>query len=1235
MTSRPAPARRGSALITVIFLTAMFALLTASMLRYTMQEKRFNERNRLQLRAKNMAENISVYAAEQLTTKLYRTRATSAMAFMTGSNAIALPDSSGNASVLSNVKFATVSGMEVRAGMLAPTAYALVTDASDSNYGLQVSTATVPIIAKATVTHPTLGAQTAHVLQEMEISMTPLFQFGLFYNMDLELFPGQTMTIMGPVHTNGRLMARGEVGGTAVLTFSDRVSAANGLYADGQMKVAYRNRSGANTAGAGGSGAVNYTRINNTQLNLYSGTIWRDHRWGNASESATTLNNFRTFTTTNYGSNVRTNVHGVTKLELPGIGSYNETNLSTTPEDDRNNGRQIIEPPNPRKWNATTSAWEDTTDTADARESKISWKAGLYLAVNPDDSVRFAKLPNGTEQPVMPHSYRAWVTSANSSGTITCTEVVLPGQPTYGYARNGTPLDLSDDYAYINTLPNRYTEGTAIGANQLLRIPQAVFTRGSGYLVNGAHVLGATTVAVDTGTGTIEPGDIVSIGSFRYLVAGRLNGGTITLAAPGLRAAVADNAAIALNALNQRGSVTSLLTAGAVALGATAFAVDGNASAANTLWPGDSVTIGSWRYLVTAAPITLPGAATTAFSVGIAGGARAAIADNVAVALDAASGSLGTGSGWQVNNAAGYTAGNTDVLLDTGAGSLVPGNFLHVAGTRALIASVSTSGPAGGAIRLATPLVTAVTDNTPVIVESLEWSGYAHLATSVPTFPAENSTTPWPGADAYFFDSRRANGNVGLSSNVSSGAFRSGTNYVPRAIAKIDFDMNVFKLMVARSVSVATSASGYRTQLPDASIWSNSIFNPSGTATTLDLGLDDPGAAGLAYTVLPPSSGGTLAERMRPDPFRMYYAPADPEAVATIAAMFDDPRAFLVPASALYDGTVPDAWFDGLAVYLNSLDAEVRARSSGVPNRVDSGVRLINGRGPVASFSAAGKTGFTFATNDAAYILGHFNADGSVNLTTTAAGNGGYSARYPDVAGERLCAVMADAITLLSQPVFTTATTPYSQTNGWNDALSAFRITSTTWSSTWRSSQPSTSNNYEGIGTSATAIRAGRMPTSSLPGTAGSTWQSKLPPPAATEVSTGLLVGIVPSNHNATGLSDGPPSTSANGQYSGGAHNFPRLIEDWHCDMGSGTTADLVIRGSMVALFESRVAMEPWNIRTYQAPERFWGLHEGFRTANHDVPLEPIVLACSRKRYLEQTAAEYAAKKAEIEALPH
>jgi hypothetical protein len=87
--------------------------------------------------------------------------------------------------------------------------------------------------------------------------------------------------------------------------------------------------------------------------------------------------------------------------------------------------------------------------------------------------------------------------------------------------------------------------------------------------------------------------------------------------------------------------------------------------------------------------------------------------------------------------------------------------------------------------------------------------------------------------------------------------------------------------------------------------------------------------------------------------------------------------------------------------------------------------------------------------------------------------------------------------------------------------------------------------------------------------------------------------------------------------------------------MGSGTNSGLFIRGSMVALFESRVAMEPWNIRVYQAPDRYWGLHENLRSASHDVPLEPIVLNSRRMGFKEITPAQYATMKATIEALPH
>ena len=70
---------------------------------------------------------------------------------------------------------------------------------------------------------------------------------------------------------------------------------------------------------------------------------------------------------------------------------------------------------------------------------------------------------------------------------------------------------------------------------------------GSGYLVNDAALaVGDTVIAADTGTGTILAGDIVSFAgdNNKYVVTSALSGGSFTIAEPGLRVAVADNAAI-------------------------------------------------------------------------------------------------------------------------------------------------------------------------------------------------------------------------------------------------------------------------------------------------------------------------------------------------------------------------------------------------------------------------------------------------------------------------------------------------------------------------------------------------------------------------------------------------------------------------------------------------------------------------------------------------------------------
>jgi len=360
-------------------------------------------------------------------------------------------------------------------------------------------------------------------------------------------------------------------------------------------------------------------------------------------------------------------------------------------------------------------------------------------------------------------------------------------------------------------------------------------------------------------------------------------------------------------------------------------------------------------------------------------------------------------------------------------------------------------GRAGGGTFYITPgLTAALADDTVVIVDPYQSSGYSRST----YYPAANigrdfpndSTSPYIPADAYFFDIRRANGNRGVRSTSGTTARydRFTVNYEPRPIAKIDFDMTRFKMMVTRifGSNVRTSAnntsvSAYEVRAPNTSspnnvTWNNSIFNSAGTRTTLAIGIWDSGAA--AFNRFPANTNADTMIRL--DPYNLYYAPTDPEGT-DLSVVVDTPMDQLVPESILYDGSTPDAWYDGFAVYLNSLDAEHRAQTSGVPDRVDSGVRMWNGRGPAASLNIVNVTGFTMVTNDALYTIGHFNADGSINATTSSTLNpGGYSAVYPGSADERLTSLMGDAYTALSQPTWTNNTS--GQASGCNHILNHF-----------------------------------------------------------------------------------------------------------------------------------------------------------------------------------------------------
>lgn len=72
----------------------------------------------------------------------------------------------------------------------------------------------------------------------------------------------------------------------------------------------------------------------------------------------------------------------------------------------------------------------------------------------------------------------------------------------------------------------------------------AIHTSGTGasYVTNGNLTAGTTVIPVQTGSGTVLPGDVVTIGAFKYVVTTALAGGSFAIGAPGLRAAVATGA---------------------------------------------------------------------------------------------------------------------------------------------------------------------------------------------------------------------------------------------------------------------------------------------------------------------------------------------------------------------------------------------------------------------------------------------------------------------------------------------------------------------------------------------------------------------------------------------------------------------------------------------------------------------------------------------------------------------
>lgn len=106
---------------------------------------------------------------------------------------------------------------------------------------------------------------------------------------------------------------------------------------------------------------------------------------------------------------------------------------------------------------------------------------------------------------------------------------------------------------------------------------------GASYVTNGAHAAGATTINVQTGTGTILAGDIISFAgdtANKYVVTQALGGGVLKIGAPGLRTAIAASNAVTVGN-NFTPSVLFARSSLVLAARAPALAVDASGRAAD------------------------------------------------------------------------------------------------------------------------------------------------------------------------------------------------------------------------------------------------------------------------------------------------------------------------------------------------------------------------------------------------------------------------------------------------------------------------------------------------------------------------------------------------------------------------------------------------------------------------------------------------------------------------------
>ena len=214
---------RGFAFIIVLVLTGVMMIMLASILEWTSNSASLINRNNIFVDTVSAAESATEKVIAHMIQDYYDEGAAVVANNMTSYESL-VPKGDED-SYWDEFAFSDIDGYSDQTSVELTTS-AQFTELESQYTGLYglATTYTVTSYAKSTLRETSGGVE-----QTFQLAAIPLFQFAIFYGIDMEFHNGPNMTINGKVHGNADLYIKPD---GSTLTFEEDVTAVGGIYND-------------------------------------------------------------------------------------------------------------------------------------------------------------------------------------------------------------------------------------------------------------------------------------------------------------------------------------------------------------------------------------------------------------------------------------------------------------------------------------------------------------------------------------------------------------------------------------------------------------------------------------------------------------------------------------------------------------------------------------------------------------------------------------------------------------------------------------------------------------------------------------------------------------------------------------------------------------------------------------------------------------------------------------------